>query len=62
MSANNEELIAQFMKISESDKNEAKFYLASSNWSLEIALSNFLGKQEDDDNDMWAETTARCCK
>ena len=52
-------LIAQVMRISGSDKNEAKFYLASSRWSLEVALFNFLGNQEDNDNDMRGETTSR---
>ncbi|XP_011190644.1 NSFL1 cofactor p47 [Zeugodacus cucurbitae] len=45
--SNNDELIAQFIEISGGDENVARFYLASSNWSLEDALSNFLGNQVD---------------
>ena len=36
MASNNEELIAQFMQITGSDENEAHFYLAGSNFSLEV--------------------------
>ncbi|XP_053963804.1 NSFL1 cofactor p47 [Anastrepha ludens] len=43
--SNNDELIAQFIEISGGDENVARFYLASSNWSLEDALSHFLGNQ-----------------
>lgn len=34
--SNNDELIAQFIEISGGDENVARFYLASSNWSLEV--------------------------
>lgn len=43
-----DEVIAQFIEISGSDEDVANFYLSSSNWSLEDALSNFLGNQGDD--------------
>ncbi|XP_067632519.1 NSFL1 cofactor p47 [Eurosta solidaginis] len=48
--SDNDELIAQFIEISGGDENVARFYLASSNWSLEDALSNFLGNQVDGDS------------
>lgn len=46
--ADHDELIAQFIEISGGEENVAKFYLSSSNWSLEDALSNFLGNQGDE--------------
>ncbi|XP_005187389.1 NSFL1 cofactor p47 [Musca domestica] len=49
--ADHDELIAQFIEISGGDENVARFYLSSSNWSLEDALSNFLGNQGDGDGD-----------
>ncbi|KAI8127121.1 hypothetical protein FF38_13175 [Lucilia cuprina] len=46
--ADHDELIAQFIDISGGEENVARFYLSSSNWSLEDALSNFLGNQADE--------------
>uniref|UniRef100_W8B5B3 NSFL1 cofactor p47 n=1 Tax=Ceratitis capitata TaxID=7213 RepID=W8B5B3_CERCA len=57
--SNNDELIAQFIEISGGDENVARFYLASSNWSLEDALSNFLGNQVDGEGGNDEPTTER---
>lgn len=36
--ADHDELIAQFIEISGGDENVARFYLSSSNWSLEVRI------------------------
>uniref|UniRef100_A0A1A9X3S0 Uncharacterized protein n=1 Tax=Glossina brevipalpis TaxID=37001 RepID=A0A1A9X3S0_9MUSC len=50
--ADRDEVVSQFIEISGSDENVARFYLSSCNWSLEDALSNFLGNQTDNDDDV----------
>ncbi|KAL9912843.1 NSFL1 cofactor p47 [Glossina fuscipes fuscipes] len=50
--ADRDELVSQFIEISGSDENVARFYLSSCNWSLEDALSNFLGNQADNEEDV----------
>ncbi|XP_036330981.1 NSFL1 cofactor p47 [Rhagoletis pomonella] len=57
--SNNDELIAQFIEISGGDENVARFYLASSNWSLEDALSHFLGNQVDGEGDSEEQSVDR---
>uniref|UniRef100_A0A1L8EIS2 Protein tyrosine phosphatase shp1/cofactor for p97 atpase-mediated vesicle membrane fusion n=1 Tax=Haematobia irritans TaxID=7368 RepID=A0A1L8EIS2_HAEIR len=54
--ADNDELIAQFIEISGCDENVARFYLSSSNYVLEDALSNFLGNQGEGDAENNSET------
>lgn len=42
--ADHDELIAQFIEISGGEENVARFYLSSSNWSLEVGV--FFGCEE----------------
>lgn len=42
--ADHDALIAQFIEISGGEENVARFYLSSSNWSLEVGSINFFIK------------------
>jgi len=44
-----DEILAQFIEISGCEENVAEFYLSSADWSLELALSTFLGAQTEGD-------------
>lgn len=48
--SNNDELIAQFTEITGASAESAKFYLESSNWALQDALSNYLTNTADGDD------------
>ncbi|XP_055837319.1 NSFL1 cofactor p47 [Episyrphus balteatus] len=48
--SNNDELIAQFTEITGATAESAKFYLESSNWALQDALSNYLTNAADGDD------------
>ncbi|XP_041971560.1 NSFL1 cofactor p47 [Aricia agestis] len=41
MSSNKEETLRQFCEVTGADENRSKFFLDSSNWQLEVALSSF---------------------
>lgn len=40
--ADHDELIAQFIEISGGEENVARFYLSSSNWSLEVCMYMYI--------------------